>query len=553
MTHYLFKNEQPAGISSGAPNQIASAISVTGALGSVQDVKVKLDIDHTYTQDLQVQLVGPQGAAVTLVSGRGGRGDDFDETVFDDDAATAIRNGSAPFRGTFRPEEPLSAFNDSDANGDWTLRVNDQAFRDGGALNRWELSITTDHEEPQTGPFMFRNQTPRIISAGAPNTVESEIEVMGLDGVRVRTLRVTLDIDHTFTGDLAIHLLGPDGREVLLVGGEGGREDNFRETMFDDDAAEAVTDASAPFRGVFRPEGRLADFAGTSPNGIWKLRIRDQANFDGGTLNSWSLMIESDAQPELPERPFRIHVRFMGGLTPSQEAIFQEAADRWSEVIVGNLPAFDTDIGRVDDLVIDALGIAIDGPGGILGQAGPTRVRPGSLLPARGIMQFDSADIQQLENSGELIDVIIHEMGHVLGIGTLWTSLGLLQGSGTDEPQLTGMNSMREYSTLIGASNPTPVPVENMGGEGTREGHWRESVFDTELMTGFDDPGRNALSRLTVASLQDIGYQVNYEVADIYFLPFQLLSRSAVEAKAAHQCRIACPKFEVLPEEKRIP
>jgi hypothetical protein len=91
-----------------------------------------------------------------------------------------------------------------------------------------------------------------------------------------------------------------------------------------------------------------------------------------------------------------------------------------------------------------------------------------------------------------------------------------------------------------------------MGGEGTREGHWRESVFDTELMTGFDDPGRNALSRLTIASLQDLGYQVNYEVADAYILPFRALTPGAVRAKEANQCGITYPEFEVLPEEYRV-
>ncbi|MCP3930720.1 MAG: peptidase, partial [Bacteroidetes bacterium] len=250
-----------------------------------------------------------------------------------------------------------------------------------------------------------------------------------------------------------------------------------------------------------------------------------------------------------PPRPFEIKVRFLEGLTDSQKAVFQEAAYRWSEVIVGNLSSVNTDIGMVDDLVIDAQGINIDGEGGVLGQAGPTMLRSGSLLPARGIMQFDLADLREMEENDELIDIIIHEMGHVLGIGTLWPNLGMIRNSGSNNPEFTGSNAMREYGVLKNLPHAAFVPIANTGGEGTRESHWRESVFDTELMTGYDDPGRNALSRLTIASLQDVGYQVDYNRADPFTLPSSLLSRGGMEFKQKRQCKIIVPDFIILPDE----
>ena len=68
-----------------------------------------------------------------------------------------------------------------------------------------------------------------------------------------------------------------------------------------------------------------------------------------------------------------------------------------------------------------------------------------------------------------------------------------------------------------------PVPVANTGGAGTREGHWRETTFGNELMTGFLDGGINPLSRVTVGALEDMGYQVNYQAADQdYQLPTNL-------------------------------
>ncbi len=79
----------------------------------------------------------------------------------------------------------------------------------------------------------------------------------------------------------------------------------------------------------------------------------------------------------------------------------------------------------------------------------------------------------------------IHEVGHVIGTGTLWERMGLVEGVGMANPRFTGASAMREFATLIGLDIPTPIPVENWGRPGTREGHWRESVFANELMTGF--------------------------------------------------------------------
>lgn len=224
------------------------------------------------------------------------------------------------------------------------------------------------------------------------------------------------------------------------------------------------------------------------------------------------------------ESPFTIEVRFLGGLTPTQRAAFRTAADRWATVIVGDLPDVVVDGELVDDVLILAQGREIDGVGKILGQAGPSRLRPsgigaGALLPAKGRMTFDSADLATMEQKGTLVDVITHEMGHVLGIGTIWPDVGLLDGAGTSNPLFTGSRAAAEYGELRGAGGSRPVPVENTGGPGTADGHWRESVFRNELMTGFVSTPGNPLSRITVAGLADLGYQVDLEAADPYELP----------------------------------
>jgi hypothetical protein len=258
--------------------------------------------------------------------------------------------------------------------------------------------------------------------------------------------------------------------------------------------------------------------------------------------------------------PFTIEVEFVGGLTQSQMDAFKAAADRWVRVIVGDLPSVLVEGDVIDDVLILAQGADIDGPRGVLGQAGPTFLRPrnagaAASIPAKGIMTFDRADLAQMEEAGTLNDVIVHEMGHVLGSGTIWSLKRLIREDGSNNPVFIGENAMREYGTLRG-TRPLPVPVENTGGPGTRGSHWRETVFNNELMTGFVDSPPNPMSRLTVASLKDMGYQVDVNAADAYGLPdIQALAEAGAlaERQAPIDSGILLPTipFELPPDSLR--
>ena len=72
--------------------------------------------------------------------------------------------------------------------------------------------------------------------------------------------------------------------------------------------------------------------------------------------------------------------------------------------------------------------MTIDGSGGILGQAGPDAVRSGSYLPYRGSMEFDAADANAYLAAGLFDDIVLHEMLHTVGLGTIWSSKGLISG-----------------------------------------------------------------------------------------------------------------------------
>ena len=123
----------------------------------------------------------------------------------------------------------------------------------------------------------------------------------------------------------------------------------------------------------------------------------------------------------------------------------------------------------------------------------------------------------------------------------MWEEMGLVEAVGTPEWRYVGPRAMREYGVLRNRA-PTPVPIETDGGPGTAGGHWDETALANELMTGFVNGANNPLSRVTIACLEDMGYQVNYEVADGYSLPRpgrSVLSRSARQSRP---CRVTHTK-----------
>jgi hypothetical protein len=234
--------------------------------------------------------------------------------------------------------------------------------------------------------------------------------------------------------------------------------------------------------------------------------------------------------------PFSIELQFLTDTTKAQGDAFEAARHRWEGLIVGDVPnvQLSATAGQcgtnspalsrsVDDVLILVTLEPIDGAGNVLGAAGPCFVRTGSRLPVLGVMKFDTADLDVLESSGLLQAVILHEMGHVLGYGTIWTDKNLLADAsltGGTDPHFTGAQAISAFNAVGGSSYTASakVPVEDMGGEGTADAHWRESVFGNELMTGFVDASTNPLSRVSVASMADLGYMVNLAGADPYTL-----------------------------------
>lgn len=163
---------------------------------------------------------------------------------------------------------------------------------------------------------------------------------------------------------------------------------------------------------------------------------------------------------------------------------------------------------------------AIDGPGGTLGSAGPCLIRNNNI-PALGVMRFDEADVPALVPDGRLRKVALHEMLHVLGIGTVWFEQLVDTTANASDVRYTGELARDACASLAGDATicATSIPVHSTGAAGSKYSHWRESVFQTELMTPSLGPDATPYSIMTIQALADIGYEVGTSEADPYVVP----------------------------------
>jgi len=234
---------------------------------------------------------------------------------------------------------------------------------------------------------------------------------------------------------------------------------------------------------------------------------------------SYSLIVTETTPEPTPSDSFNIQINYTGDSI--YQHLFDSAAERWEQIIIADIPDMQTETyGLIDDLLIEASINYIDGPGETLAEAGADILRPDSGIPSHGVMLFDSSDIASMEEIGSLENVILHEMGHVLGFDHfIFNRLDLSSGF-----NYSGEHAVSAYRTLINDPSVNYVPLETGGEEGTAGSHWSEAVFDAELMTGYvGDSTLLPISLVTVGALEDLGYTVDYSQADSYTLSSAIL------------------------------
>lgn len=211
---------------------------------------------------------------------------------------------------------------------------------------------------------------------------------------------------------------------------------------------------------------------------------------------------------------FNVELNFYGDWTLEEMNAMAAAADYLSLLITAGLLEDTYESAVIDDVSIDLVKTSIDGQLGVAAQGGPTSVRSSDGtapdgLTVTGVIEFDEADLSRYLNNGTLDDLALHEMLHVLGIGTLWEVPGVRDWvDQTSEPNLATRNPFDVIveSTYVGPDGTQTVALDAGGG------HLDEAIYGDALMTPSVNIYNNYLSDITLQSLADLGYEVDSDV-----------------------------------------
>ncbi len=230
------------------PAGIVSRVFIPDS-GQVRNIKIFVDIAHTYIADLIVRLTGPEGIRVDLHNRDGGGADNLVQTFTQESVPS------------------LAAFLGKDIKGTWALEVSDHARNDIGHLRRWTLEAEVLADTARR----FESTPGRTIPDQDPTGITDQIAVAGIE--TVKEIVVEIDITHTYIGDLRVSVSNPLNHEVVLHAQEGRATDDIQRTYTVDE------------------EAALGDFVGQPATGDWVLSVSDNAWRDVGKLNRWGLAL----------------------------------------------------------------------------------------------------------------------------------------------------------------------------------------------------------------------------------------------------------------------
>jgi subtilisin-like proprotein convertase family protein len=236
-------------IPDNSPAGITSTLEITGA-GTASKIKVAVDVTHTYIGDLVIELKGPGGQKAVLHNKAGAGTDNL---------SRSFESGT---------DAGLNVFIGTSVTGAWVLSVKDLAGQDQGKLNRWSIELSTG--AGAAPPARGESSPALVIPDNNPTGVSSSIAIAASG--TIKQIKVSVDITHTYIGDLRLTLISPNSRSAVLHAQLGGSQDNIVVTY----------DSAAPL-------SPLSAFVGQPMQGNWLVRVADLAKADTGKLNKWVL------------------------------------------------------------------------------------------------------------------------------------------------------------------------------------------------------------------------------------------------------------------------
>ena len=232
------------------PQGVSSSIYIEEQ-GLLKELTVVVMIHHSYINDLRVRLVSPGGEEVVLHDRKGGVEDDIIEEYRIDNTPDLIK-----FVGDM-------------VQGEWKLIVSDHARLDQGILANWGLTMAVEKLDQKSVAMEVGPELP--IPDNSPHGVASRIHVD--EAGAILHVDATVDISHTWIGDLQLILTDPSGREMVLHDRSGSSRHDIQKTY------------------STRTDDVLGQLIGAELHGDWTLKVIDLAAPDTGILHGWKMEI----------------------------------------------------------------------------------------------------------------------------------------------------------------------------------------------------------------------------------------------------------------------
>ncbi|MGI8904959.1 MAG: Ig-like domain-containing protein [Candidatus Sumerlaeaceae bacterium] len=314
---------------------------------------------------------------------------------------------------------------------------------------------------PSRTSYRFDNTTPVAIPDsprnGRSSTIDSPITVSGLSGVLADTT-VSINITHPKSRDLRVSLVAPDGTIVSLVSKRGGNSganfgsgcaDNQR-TTFSDAAGTSISAGASPYVGTFNPEVPFATLLRGKPasviNGVWKLRMSDTKPTNIGTLNCWSLGLQT---ADINNGPSPC------SLTPTAELTITKTGTppvplnggtiTYNMTVSNAGPYIATNVVMTDSLPLEVTYNSGSASGG------------GVLVENSGLVQVTWASIAPGDSRTVQITVTVDESGTIINTATV---LANELDTNSADSAATAINLVGTVANLVVTNVAAPTPIQ---------------------------------------------------------------------------------------------
>ena len=522
----------PAGLTASVDFEVTVTGRPPQTAGSLSDVE--LGFSGESSRDVSSAFSDPDGDALS-----------YEASSSAPAVATASMSGSVLTVRAVAEGAATITVSATDADGlsaslRFGVTVGNRSPASTGSLQDVELGIGGESSVDVASNFSDPDGDPLSYAASSSNSAVASASASGSD-VTVRALALG-------SATVTVTASDPRGLQASLsfdvtVGNRSPRTSGSLPNRYMVEGASTSVNAAGYFTD---PDGDALSFSASSSNtgavtvstsgstvtatgvSAGTATVTVTATDPGGLSASQSFTV---GVGPAPTPGFDVTLRFSSNFPSDARAVVNSAVGTWESILADNEltdipyngPAncrnwyVGDPVYQVDDVLIFVLADAIDGASGILAQAGVCDIRVAGSLPVTAVVEFDTADLSRL-NDNALTVVALHEIAHALGFGTLWAEFGLLEdkypGSGTHDTHFSGSAAIAAFDDAGGSGyTGEKVPVQNTSPG--PNGHWRRSVFTTEIMGPRLVVG-GSLSAVTAAAMADLGYSVDTSHTDPY-------------------------------------